>query len=524
MKDFHLAIVVTACIILFVFGLENFSKEIQKIAGANFRKFLGKATNFPLTGFAIGALVTTLIQSSSATSVIAISLVNAGVLSFKNSVCIIFGSNVGTTITAQLIAFNLTSFAPIFIILGFLLSMIRSRYSIFGKSLFYFGFVFFTLNLISSNLEPLKQDPRLIHFLTQSHNPLIGIAIGFVATAIVQSSSVITGLAVIFTQQQLMSPEMAIPILLGANIGTTVKSLIAVINMDISAKKTALAHFFFNLGGVLIFVPVLFLWPRSYQFLSDDPTLALANFHFVFNIATSILFIILLKPFVRSIDRMLGRGKMDFVRLNLDFSKEDMDPLQLEKVLAKRLRDLFFFVRENYNLVTLSIESHHRTIYDTARKRMEYVDFVETELLDFFSSILAKMPEQGQNSNIFKIMRRYEYIFQIHGSLKDLIKIKKKMNKRYIEMQEDLIVIVRELSAETLIFFNKVSTAIVREKEEDSIKKQARILQERIDSFNAEILKIIRQPGRKDAEIILRLMSYSRRLQDKLVNYYKLFS
>ena len=514
----------TACIILFVFGLENFSKEIQKIAGGNFRKFLGKATKLPLAGFTIGALVTTLIQSSSATSVIAISLVNAGVLSFKNSVCIIFGSNVGTTITAQLIAFKLTSFAPVFIILGFLLSMIRSRYSVFGKSLFYFGFVFFTLNLISDSLEPLRQDPRLVDFLTQSHNPLVGIGIGTLATAIVQSSSVITGLAIVFTQQQLMGPEMAIPILLGANIGTTVKSLVAVINMDISAQKTALAHFFFNLGGVLLFLPVLFLWPQSYQLLSDDPALALANFHFVFNIATSMIFLVLLKPFVQSIDGILGRGKMDFVRLNLDFSKEDMSPQQVEKVLAKRLRDLFFFVRENYNLVTLSIESHHKSIYDTARKRMEYVDFVETELLDFFSSVLTKMPDQQQTSNIFKIIRRYEYIFQIHGSLKDLIKIKKKMDKRYIELHNDLIVMIRELSAETLIFFNKVSTAIVREKEEDSVKQQARILQGRIDSFNGEILKIIQQPGRKDAEILLRLMSYSRRLQDKLVNYFKLFN
>ena len=262
MKDFHILAMSTVGIILFVFGLENFSKEIQKISGGQFRKFLSRATRFPLASFSIGALVTALIQSSSATSVIAISLVNAGILSFKNSVCIIFGSNVGTTITAQLIAFKLTSFAPGFIILGFLLTLIRSKYSVFGKTLFYFGFVFFSLNLISSTLAPLQQDPRLVNFLTHSHNPLVGIGIGFLATAIVQSSSVVTGLAVVFTQQNLMGLDVAIPILMGANIGTTVKSLIAVVNMDTSAKKTALAHFLFNVGGVLIFFRV-FLFGRD---------------------------------------------------------------------------------------------------------------------------------------------------------------------------------------------------------------------------------------------------------------------
>ena len=514
---------VTVGIVLFIFGLENFSKEIQKIAGGNFRKFLSSATRLPLVGFVIGAVVTALIQSSSATSVIAIGLVNAGVLSFKNSVCIIFGSNVGTTITAQLIAFKLTSFAPGFIILGFLLSLVRSKYSVFGKTLFYFGFVFFSLNLISSTLAPLQEDPRLVNFLTYSHNPLVGIGIGFLATAIVQSSSVVTGLAVVFTQQHLMGLDVAIPILMGANIGTTVKSLIAVVNMDISAKKTALAHVFFNVGGVLIFFPSLFFWPESYKFLSNDPAVALANFHFVFNIATSLIFIFLIKPFVRLIDGMMGQGRMDFVRLNLDFCKDDFDYQKMEKVLAKRLRDLFFFIRENYNLVTLSIESNHRGVYGTVHKRMKYVDFVEAEFLDFFSSVLMGKLDERQSRDMLKIIRRYEYIFQIHDSLKDLTKIKRKVDKRYIELKDDLLLMIRELSGETLTFFNKVSKAIVHEADKTSMKEQALVLQERIDTFNGDILKLISRPGRKDAGVILRLMSYSRRLQDKLISYYKLF-
>jgi phosphate:Na+ symporter len=154
-------------VILFIFGLDHFSAEIQRISGERFRRFLGRATRIPIVGVALGALITAVIQSSSATSVITISLVNAGVLSFKNSVAIIFGSNIGTTVTAQLVAFKLTSFAPWLIIFGFVLSLMQNRLSIFGKSIFYFGFVFFALNLISNSLAPLQNNPTFVSFLLE---------------------------------------------------------------------------------------------------------------------------------------------------------------------------------------------------------------------------------------------------------------------------------------------------------------------------------------------------------------------
>ena len=210
-----------AAIVLFIFGLESFSAEIEQISGDRFRRFLSRATRIPVVGVLIGALVTAVVQSSSATSVIAIGLVNAGVLSFRNSVGVIFGANVGTTVTAQLVAFKLTDFAPVLLIIGFVLSLVRSRVSIFGRSVFYFGFVFFSLNLISSSLQPLQEAPALIGFLTQPQNPLIGILAGCLFTAVVQSSSVTTGLAIIFTQQGLMGLENAVPLIMGANIGTT---------------------------------------------------------------------------------------------------------------------------------------------------------------------------------------------------------------------------------------------------------------------------------------------------------------
>ena len=160
-------------IILFIFGLENFSREIEQISGERFRKFLARATSIPMLGLLLGALVTAIIQSSSATSVIAVSLVNAGVLSFKNSVGIIFGANVGTTVTAQLVAFKLTAFAPAADHRRLRAVLVRSRFAIFGKSIFYIGFVFFSLNLISASLQPLQQAPGLVGIPDPAAEPVL---------------------------------------------------------------------------------------------------------------------------------------------------------------------------------------------------------------------------------------------------------------------------------------------------------------------------------------------------------------
>ena len=522
MIEFEIGIAAITSIILFVFGLQNFSKEIQRIAGSGFRKFIAKATGFAPVGVLIGAVVTAFIQSSSATSIVAISLVNAGVLSFKNSVGIIIGSNIGTTVTAQLIAFKLTSFAPLFIILGFALSFVKSKYSVFGKSLFYFGFVFFSLNLISGAIEPLKADPRIIGFLTQAQSPFVGILIGCLITALIQSSSVTTGLAVIFTQQGLLSIDNAIPILMGANIGTTVTALISIVNMDVSAKKTALAHLLFNVGGVLLFIPIILMFKGNLPFMSGEPAIALANFHFVFNVSTSIVFILALKPFTRFIDKIMGEGKMDFERLELPTLDEETRFESLEVELGSSLKKLLLFLQENYNLVTLSIETNYKGIYEASKKRLEYVDYFKGELQGCFSNAAAKLTAENELERLVRIIGLYEYVFQIHDSIKDLAGTKESMDAHYIELKSDLLLLVRELAGRTLALFGGILKDGDPVKRTSVVKKEAVELQGEIDRFNREILQLMSSPDRKDAGSILHMVTYNQRLKDKLVNYNKL--
>ncbi len=518
MEHLHIAVAGLTAVIFFVFGLEHFSREIQRLSGERFRKTISRVTTIPIVGVMIGALVTAIIQSSSATSVITISLVNAGVLSFKNSVGIIFGSNIGTTITAQLVAFKLTAFAPAFIILGFGLSLIRTRYSVFGKAIFYFGFVFFSLNLISSSLQPLQNNASLIEFLTQPQNPLYAILFGCFFTAVVQSSSVTTGLAIIFTQQGLLGLENAVPLIMGANIGTTVTAMIAIFNMDAAAKKTALSHLFFNVGGVLIFLPVLLLFGDKLSELTMDPAIALANIHLIFNVATSIIFILLIGPFTRLIDMLLGEGKMDFERLPLPTLDKDIEFDAIKSELARQSDNLLAFLQETYGFVTLSIETNYQSIFDAAGKRIEYIDFLKKEYMGYFSKVVTQVHEEEHSRELIQIINQYDYLFQIHDSINDLFNTKKVISEHYIELKSDILLLIRDLSSQTLSMFDDLRKGTSREAMQE-IKQSAKELQTHLDEAHKKLLTLMSDPTRRDAGAMTNVFTYSQRLKDKLFNY-----
>ena len=518
MEHIHVIMAGVTAIILFVFGLENFSAEIEQISGEKFRKFLARATKIPAIGVLIGALVTAVIQSSSATSVIAVGLVNAGVLSFKSSVGIVFGANIGTTITAQLVAFKLTAFAPVFIIIGFALSFVRSKISIFGKSIFYFGFVFFSLNLISAALAPLQNEPALTKYLIQPQNPLIAILVGCLFTAAVQSSSVTTGLAIIFTQQGLLSLENAVPLIMGANIGTTATALLAMLNMDVAAKKTALSHFFFNVGGVLIFLPILLLFGDRLNEFDANPAVALANIHLVFNVAASLIFVVLINPFTRLVDVLLGEDKMDFARLDIPTFNEQTAFETVKSDLRRNLADLLGFLQETYNLVTLSIESNYRSIFEASAKRMEYINFLEKEYVGYFAKAVTSVSHERESRELLRLHTQFDYLFQIYDSIEDIFNTKKAMSKNYVELKSDILLMVRKLSSQTLALFDDIRKSLAEGNQLD-VTARASELQGMLDEINRDLLSLLADPDRSDAGTLSNFVTYSRRLQDKLVNF-----
>ena len=327
-----------------------------------------------------------------------------------------------------------------------------------------------------------------------------------------------TGLAIIFTQQGLLSLENAVPLIMGANIGTTATALLAMLNMDVAAKKTALSHFFFNVGGVLIFLPILLLFGDRLNEFDANPAVALANIHLVFNVVASLIFVVLINPFTRLVDALLGEDKMDFARLDIPTFNEQTAFETVKSDLRENLADLLGFLQESYNLVTLSIESNYRSIFEASAKRMEYINFLEKEYVGYFAKAVTSVSHERESRELLRLHTQFDYLFQIYDSIEDIFNTKKAMSKHYVELKSDILLMVRKLSSQTLALFDDIRKPLVEGNQLD-IAARANELQGMLDEINRDLLSLLADPDRSDAGTLSNFVTYSRRLQDKLVNF-----
>jgi phosphate:Na+ symporter len=309
MTTFQTFIAAFAAVVLFLYGLQGFSRELQAVGGTVLRSWLGRVTASRWRGFAIGAAATAVVQSSGAVSSLAAALVDASVITFGGSLGILLGANVGTTATAWLVSFKLTGIGSLFIVLGALLSALPLHIRVMGKAVFYFGLIFFALDLIASGLKPLQSEAFFVEGLAAAVVPWKGVLAGLVFTTLVQSSSVTTGLAILLVQQGMLPVEGAIPVVIGANMGSTTTALLAGLGMSRSARATALANLLFNVAGVALFFPFIRGYAAALILIFGTPDLVVAWAHLIFNLAVAALFLAflpLLEPFLR---RWLGADR-----------------------------------------------------------------------------------------------------------------------------------------------------------------------------------------------------------------------
>lgn len=379
MTTLSILFAVVPALILFLYGIEQFSKEIQRVAGEKFRDILSKATNKPVAGALIGAIVTAIVQSSSATTVIAVGLVNAGVISFTQSLGVVIGANVGTTLTAQLVAFKLTAFAPVFIVAGFFIGLFGRNYKYLGKPIFYFGLVFLALNLVSLGLAPIKTDPSVIELFASLDTVFLSILVGFIFTALVQSSSVTTGLVVVLAQEGLLTLPQAVPIILGANIGTSTTALFASSQMNLYAKRSAFANAMFNIGGVLIFLPFLSLFNKLVLSFGTAPAQSVANAHLIFNVTVAAIFLMLINPFKKLVEFVVKGDEEEilFKTKYLDIAKPSVDSIEKElqynvDITLKMFDKIIESLYNSTNEQTLQLILKYESLNDFLDKKIEY--------------------------------------------------------------------------------------------------------------------------------------------------------
>lgn len=300
---------------IFLYGMHLMTDSLKNLSLTKIKQLLNRATGNRLASFFMGVGVTSVIQSSSATSVILIGFLNIGLLSLVKAIPVIIGANIGTTITAQLISFKFTTIYPLFVIGGmlvyFISKKIKNRH--IGLATLGFGLLFFGLHLMTSSVKPLASDPAVIDMFVQvGNNPLLAILIGLVITAILQSSSATVGIAIALGSAGLITFPIAFFIILGDNIGTCVTALIASVGGNLSGKRLAAAHLIFNILGVgiaLLLVPLYFyLVPLS----SLDIARQIANSHTLFNVINAIIFLPLVPIYAKLLKKLLP-GK-DYIK------------------------------------------------------------------------------------------------------------------------------------------------------------------------------------------------------------------
>jgi phosphate:Na+ symporter len=294
-----------SALILFLYAIDNLSKELQELASERFRKIISKVVKNKVSGTVVGALATGITQSSSAVTVIAVILVNTGIISFSNSLGIIFGSNIGTTITAQLALVNSTVIASTLIVVGFLLGILSKKSKLISKPIFFLGLILFTLNILSSTIEPLKNNIEIMTFFSHLSNPLLAYMASALFTMVIHSSSITSGMIVILAQGGIIPTEVAIPMILGANLGSSVTALLASSRLNLYARRAGLGNFLFNLLGTMLFMFFLSPFVIFMQMLFDEIAYQVAFAHLFFNLFNTIIFLILIKPFEKLITLLI---------------------------------------------------------------------------------------------------------------------------------------------------------------------------------------------------------------------------
>lgn len=296
---------------LFIFGMQMMSNGLKNAAGDRLQSILEQLTGNTFLGVTVGAGVTALIQSSTATSVMVVGFVNAGLMTLKQAMAVIMGANVGTTVTSQIIAFNISRFVLPIIIVGFLLHFLSQRPSLkyTGSVILGFGILMHGMGIMATAMQPLQADPAFTSLMARfSAQPWLALLFGIGATVLLQSSSATTGLLIALAASGLIDLQGAIPVLLGTNVGTCVSALLSSIGTTRGAKRAALGHILFNVFGALLFMA--FLGPFTRTILSVSGSTAsvprlIANSHLAFNLVTTAVSLPLINQFVSLILHVL---------------------------------------------------------------------------------------------------------------------------------------------------------------------------------------------------------------------------
>lgn len=396
---------------LFLYGMKLMSDGLEAAAGDKLRNGLEKLTQNRFSSVGVGAGVTALIQSSSATSVMVVGFVNAGLMTLTQAVFVGMGANIGTTITAQIVAFNITKVAPLILLIGVLIMMFVKKRSVrrIGEVIGGLGILFFGMNVMSEAMAPLRDYEPFIELLSTFENPGIGLLAGAGVTAIIQSSSATMGILQAFAAQGIIGLDSAVYVILGLNIGTCVTALIASLGGTKTSKRFAFSMLFFNIIGAAIFMLLLrFLpileWVESWS--PGDSMRQLANFHTLFNIVTTCIFIgipfVLIKManlIVRGEDKKLEGRKLKFLVPPLPDS-----PIVAMTLATKEVVRMGRIASESVDSAVKSFLDKDEKLANSVIERDDVVGYLATEITKELTTISGQELSTADSKSVTDLL------------------------------------------------------------------------------------------------------------------------
>ena len=436
-NEISLFLIITGLLVglgMFLYGMEMMSDGMKMTAGDSMRSILEKLTSNRYIAVFIGAFVTMVIQSSSATTVMLVSFVNSGLLGFTQALGVVLGSNIGSTVTAQIVAFKITDYALLLIAAGSIMSLFAKKDTVkhLGFVILGFGLLFYGMKVMSDTMKPLRSDPTFNSILTSFENPFLGILAGAIFTALVQSSSATTGIVITLASGGSITLEAGIPLILGANIGTCITALLAGLNASRDAKRVAIGHVTFNVIGVLLFC---FWIPTFADFVSqtsDNIPRQIANAHTIFNIVATVIFI----PFTPFISRTIinyfpdKEEKRNIEKpaiLNLDENVLNQPAAAInsaqaeisgvvglmERVIGSLVRP---FIEESKEMQ--DIENPDIDLKTGLHQRIEKISFLNENISNYLINVSRKDLTVKQSQEVFSLVTAVNYLSSINNTVK----------------------------------------------------------------------------------------------------------
>ena len=409
---------------LFLCGMQMMSSNLEAVAGDRLKGILEKLTSNRILGVLVGAVITAVIQSSSATTVMVVGFVNSGLMTLRQAVWIIMGANIGTTITGQLVALDIGTIAPLFAFAGIALGMFSKKRNVqnIGSIIAGLGVLFIGLGMMSDAMVPMRDSEVFVNALTSFSNPIIGIVVGAIFTAVIQSSSASVGILQALALSGLIDIHSAVFVLFGQNIGTCITSLIASVGMNRNAKRTTVIHFMFNMIGTVLFVILCLVTPLTDAVAGltpAHPASQIANMHTLFNVVTTIILI----PFgtgLASLAEKILPDKKEEIRVQPDddqWLKEIMSSQHVLGSSAIAISSLMENVGSMYSLARENVLKGFDMILSGDDTRFAEVEETENTIDLYNISISRRLSKVLTIEHGPAETKRRNSIFQITGNL-----------------------------------------------------------------------------------------------------------